>query len=475
MPAQLALILALGFIACAYIRENKRRGEVSAAVWIATLWLMRCASRGLDEWRGGGVSENGGATIDQSFILIVALLGFAVVARRWSKVRIILRQNVPIVIFFGYITLSVTWSQSPFDSSKQLFRAFGDLSMVLLIVTESRPLEAMLTMLRRGVLLLIPLSVVLAKYYGELGRQREKNWEPDSWIGVTVHKNCLGQLCLLAIMVLFIEIARTMHRRKLAFWQVPFKMPFETIYIAMSVYLLNGGSARSTTSILCLAIAIGLLFLMEKLRSRPRVVPKVLFGIFCAIALLNVTASFFGGSISAVVAQSQGKDPTLTGRTDLWADIMDVAKRPIFGAGFMSFWTPAVVAYFRTIPRESWGPQQAHNGYLETYIQLGWVGVLLLALLVIHGYVRSTRALGYDFDFARFRLILLLTALLQNLTESGFPRPTQIVWFTFLLVVIDPPLPRPSRSTSPAEKQGELTQLGRAREHITRDRLVAEC
>ena len=199
-------------------------------------------------------------------------------------------------------------------------------------------------------------------------------------------------------------------------------MPVETIYIAMTVYLLNGGSERSTTSILCLCIAIGLFFLLEKFRYRPRVVPRVMFGIICAIALLNVTAIIFGGSLSSIVAQSQGKDPTLTGRTDLWTDIMDYAKHPILGAGFMSFWTPAVKAYFKSIPRESWGPQQAHNGYLETYVQLGWVGVLLLALLIIHGYVRSNRAFVYDFDFARFRLVLLLTALLQNHYRSGLSR-----------------------------------------------------
>lgn len=469
MPSQLALILALGFIAYAYVRESKRRGEASPAVWIATLWMIRCGSRGLETWTGGGISEDGGASIDQLFIFIVAILGFVLVARRWSKVETVLRRNMPVVVFFGYITLSLAWSQSLFDSSKQLFRAFGDLSMVLLIVTESRPLEAMLTMLRRGMLLLIPLSVVFAKYYPELGRMHEKNWAGDSWIGVTTHKNSLGQLCFLAAIVFVIEIARTMRRRNFTVWEVPFKMPVETIYIAMTVYLLNGGPERSTTSILCLGIAIGLFFLLEKFRSRPRVASRILLGIICAIALLNVAANFFGGSLSSIVAQSQGKDPTLTGRTELWADIMEIATHPVLGAGYMSFWTPAVKAHFKSIPRDSWGPQQAHNGYLETYIQLGGVGVLLLGLLILHGYMGSTRAFSYDFDYACFRLVLFLTALLQNLTEAGFPRPTQIVWFTFLLVVLDP---RPPRSATKMQKQGELIKLGLVKDQISRERLL---
>ncbi|MBV9878306.1 MAG: O-antigen ligase family protein [Verrucomicrobia bacterium] len=438
MSPQLALLLAIGFIAAAYIHENQRRGKTSAAVWIATLWMMRCGSRGLDEWRGGGISDDGGASgIDQIFIFVVAVLGFSVVARRWSQVKTVLGRNWPILLYYGYITLSVLWSGSQLDSAKQLFRAFGDLAIVLLVLTEANPLEAILTMFRRGLLLLIPLSVVFAKYFSELGRMREKNWEPDSWIGVTTHKNCLGQLCFLALIVFVIEIARSMHQRRFSIWRVPLKMPFEVIYIALSIYLLNGGGAKSTTSILCVFVAMGLFLLLEKLRSRPRLASKTLLALICGLGFLYVAVNFFGGSLSAIVASSQGKDPTLTGRTELWADILDIDKRPWFGPGFMGFWSPEVKAHVKKIPRESWGPEHADCGYVETYIQMGWVGVLLLGLLIIHGYIGANKALKTDFDWGRFRLVLLLTTLLQNVTESGFPRPMQILWFTFLLVALD--------------------------------------
>src|SRR5215813_7080370 len=105
MPTQLAVILAWGFIAFAYVRESKRRTELSSAVWIATLWMMRCGSRGLDEWRGGGVSDDGGAGIDQIFIFVIAVLGFSVVARRWPRVKLVLDRNWPVVVYYTYITL----------------------------------------------------------------------------------------------------------------------------------------------------------------------------------------------------------------------------------------------------------------------------------------------------------------------------------------------------------------------------------
>jgi hypothetical protein len=85
-----------------------------------------------------------------------------------------------------------------------------------------------------------------------------------------------------------------MRQRRFSIWQLPLKMPFEVIYIALSIYLLNGGGAKSTTSILCVFVAMGLFLLLEKLRSRPRFASKTLLALICGVALLYVTINFFG-------------------------------------------------------------------------------------------------------------------------------------------------------------------------------------
>jgi exopolysaccharide production protein ExoQ len=443
MSRELPLLLVFGFCALAFLGESRNHDKSSPALWIVTLWVMRCASRGLDQWNPWQVDE-AAAIYDQLFLFVVAGLGFAVVGRRWPRAAVVLRRNLPILVFYGYIALSITWSPIMLDSSKRLLRAFGDLAMVLIVLTEINPFEAMLTVLWRTALLLIPVSVVLVKYYDLIGTMYESDLKL-SWIGVTTQKNCLGQLCLLAVIVLFLRIVRTVRRRKFAVWQIPMKLPFETICLGMTLYLLNGdGGHRSATSIIALALAIGLLYLLEKLRSRPRVVPRVLLILACMLGLFNLTASFFfDRSLSDLVVESQGRDSTLTGRTALWADILSVANHPIVGSGYMAFWTPSMMAYIKSFPGQSWGPGQAHNGYLETYIQLGWIGIILLILLIVHAWRGSSRMLLHDFDYGRFRLILLLTVLLQNYTEAGFPRATNIVWVSFLLVAVDPYISRP--------------------------------
>ena len=48
-------------------------------------------------------------------------------------------------------------------------------------------------------------------------------------------------------------------------------------------------------------------------------------------------------------------------------------ENPLLGAGFENFWVGE-----RQVTLGGLGGNQAHNGYLEIYLNLGWVGILLL-------------------------------------------------------------------------------------------------
>ena len=78
-----------------------------------------------------------------------------------------------------------------------------------------------------------------------------------------------------------------------------------------------------------------------------------------------------------------GRNSTLTGRTDIWAAVIPMAPNPLVGAGFESFWlSPRVAArlweLFPNLPLN-----EAHDGYIEVYLELGWVGVGLIGLILL--------------------------------------------------------------------------------------------
>jgi exopolysaccharide production protein ExoQ len=95
--------------------------------------------------------------------------------------------------------------------------------------------------------------------------------------------------------------------------------------------------------------------------------------------------------IVAVVANADallwmiGKDPTMTGRTQIWSSLMvSILKRPFVGYGYMSFWQGLKGESANTILQLNWpGMAYAENGVLELWLELGAVAVLLYALVFL--------------------------------------------------------------------------------------------
>src|SRR5262249_29264264 len=126
---------------------------------------------------------------------------------------------------------------------------------------------------------------------------------------------------------------------------------------------------------------------------------------------------------------------------------------PIVGAGFESFWLGRRVTSLWE--RYWWRPNQAHNGYLETYLNLGAIGVLLLGGLIVRGYRNVIATLYQDPEAGRLKLAFLAAALLYNLTEAAF-KTTHPVWIAFFLAVIRVPRPAPAVALESPAPEDEL-------------------
>jgi exopolysaccharide production protein ExoQ len=135
----------------------------------------------------------------------------------------------------------------------------------------------------------------------------------------------------------------------------------------------------------CLAI-IGLVMLTGRLSPYQKLFLAALLAIaLAALALLVLT---MGDALLADVLEGSGKDPTLTGRTELWATGLSfIAERPLQGLGYRAFWVSGFAP-----AEELWAmflvPSGAgfnfHNTYISNAVEIGLVG-LLLQILIIYG------------------------------------------------------------------------------------------
>jgi O-antigen ligase len=375
---------------------------------------------------------------DPTFFLVCTVAGWLVLLRREIDWSALFTSNRWLFVFFTYMLISVCWSPEEFVSFKRWVRTFGDLTMALVLVTEPDVLAAMTTVLRRCVFLLVPLSVLLIKYYPSLGRSQAKHWGPDSWIGVATHKNTLGQLCLLALFWLVIEVSELWRTQFESRAEKRYRWSVVGIYAVLTLWLLNGGGhSRSFTSILAALAGISIFIGLQYFRLQPRLFRTwVVAGLGAWLFLQPVCEVVYGRSLYELILASQGKDRTLTDRTVLWEDCIRIGMRhAVLGAGYRGFWTDSV--WLEIKERNPNGPEEAHNGYIEVFLDLGVLGVMLFVPVVGAAILGATRSLRWDYGLGQLRFAFLTSVFLHNYAESGFPRPTHLIWFVFLVNAVN--------------------------------------
>jgi len=154
--------------------------------------------------------------------------------------------------------------------------------------------------------------------------------------------------------------------------------------------------------------------------------------VVCLTVVLIANASF---NLAEGVTSSLGRDMTLTDRTFIWADLWAMGTNPVIGVGYDSFWLGARLQRFLSQYRVS----TAHNGYLEIYLELGIVGLLLFGCFLLSTFFRAKELLTSSFDYGRLRLAMLAVFLLYNFTESGY-KVTTTIFFVLLLVAMNVPV-----------------------------------
>ena len=140
----------------------------------------------------------------------------------------------------------------------------------------------------------------------------------------------------------------------------------------------------------------------------------ILFLVFAgSIIVLDL---FYSGEILASLFELAGKNLTLTGRTDLWADIMiEVKKHFLIGCGYKGFWivdSPKILKIYETYV---WLPRSSHNGYLDILNETGFIGLLMVLGIIINYFFTLVKH-----KVKSFWMWFVVIALIENFTETIF-------------------------------------------------------
>jgi exopolysaccharide production protein ExoQ len=427
LPPILATVIFLVGIAGLFWLDRDPEARVSKALWIPTAWMLITGSRPVSMWLG--VSPTGsqgdvyleGSPIDRFVLLALLVGGYVVLAGRAGHVEPVLKKNGLILLFFSYAALSVVWSDYPFVTFKHWIRGISDVAMVLVVLTETDVNDAINRLVTRVGFTLLPLSVLLCKYYPGLGRFVNRSWVME-WTGVATQKNGLGTLCWvfgLGLLWRFRSVYRdredpSRRRRLVALGTV----------LGMVIWLL--WVCNSLTSICAFAMA-GAVMLLS---GRPAFRHSPLLLHLLVVALIGASAFALFFQSSGALVGHLGRDASLSGRSTIWAAVLSVPVNRLFGAGYESFWLGHRLDEVQSVT--GMDTSEAHNGYIEMYVNLGWIGVILLGALIFSGYRNVIGAYRRDPDAGSLRPALFLGTVVAGFTEAAF-RVMGLTWIVFLL------------------------------------------
>ncbi|MBP1327132.1 O-antigen ligase [Leucobacter exalbidus] len=340
----------------------------------------------------------------------------------------------PLYWFLGLAVLSIIWSQYRFET---LLGVIAQLATTLLavvlafVLTWQEVLRTLSTALRYllGLSLVFELFVSLVIKHPLMPLWMEKPegktpkllyWSRDLLFtggpiqGLVASSVLLGFIALIGLIVFGIQLRAGLVRPVTGWLWVA---------VAFGTILLTRGA---TVWVALAACAAGLALALWARRLRPeRRVPLYITAISLIAAGIAVTL-FARDFVFGLL----GKSGDLTGRVDTWTKVIGLAEdRPWFGWGWVSYW-PFWTEPFTSLDRKA-GLQvmSAHNAWLDVWLQLGIVGVLvflpLVALTVWRVWFRAVdpprRGFGPALPYATSALwpyLVMIALIVQSFTES---------------------------------------------------------
>ncbi|MBZ4487101.1 O-antigen ligase family protein [Microbacterium sp. cx-55] len=270
--------------------------------------------------------------------------------------------------------------------------------------------------------------------------------------GLFGNANLLAVVALLGLIVFAIRFtARAPRRVLLVGW-----------FVLAAFLFVRAGSATAYLSAAAVVVVLVTVLLMRTV-NRPGGRTKY-YVLYSAVAVTGAAVLWFGRS---VIFDALGRSSDLTGREGIWQSVLERAQQhPVIGWGFATPWLPWDPMFDGWIVDHGETVMQAHNMWVDVFLQLGLIGVLIIAGIYV---AFIWRAWFFAIDRPRFDLrddrpyspltllpTLVATVLLvQGLAESG---PLLLWGWLFIVMLGFKVTQSPLVGVGPAEQSLAIEQ-----------------
>lgn len=310
-------------------------------------------------------------------VIVLASMG-AFALMRWERLPLVLRDGWPLLLLPGLALLSASWSAVPGTS---FYYAVLYLATVLagMIIGRGMAPGAVLAGFFTAFAVFTVISVLSLRFtvWGGGGG--------IAFVGLTQSKNTAGDMAGVGLLATLCFFFSAFSRRRLVLMAVALAVvPFLLFALWFSRAT---GALVATTAISGVTLAwLASRLLTVQARTAIFLVAVVL------IALLIATQHYWLPPLFDAVLENSGKDAGLTGRADLWMYADDlISRKPLLGLGYNGFWVHNNLDaeyIWRHMGISTRSGFNFHNTPREILVHMGYVGLVLFAVVAIIGALR---------------------------------------------------------------------------------------
>ena len=369
---------------------------------------------------------------------IAGLLGLMLIGSIWSNYQVVslgaALVQIATTAFAIFLATSFNW--------REILRLFAGTLRGILFASVLFELFAALVV--RG-----PIEPFFPNYSGDRPPAVAFYWtqgnlfENDRIQGIVGNSNMLAYMAMIAIVVFSIEFAANTTTRLVSVLSFLAAIPMLVLSRSASIGFALGA---------IVAAAVVSIAAEGKDRDTRHRYYRVAWGVIGTGALLVLT---YRAEIFSLI----GKSPDMTGRTKIWKIVLDlIDQRPLQGWGWSSYWVPWVEPYQGLVVINHVPYYQAHNAFLDVWMQLGIVGLGLFILLIGLTFVRLWRlAVRHTNPLYLWPILVYVGIVTQNLTESRIL--VEIGWVILMLFAIK--VQEPSSNLEPMGRTPKRARLRR--------------
>ncbi|ABC31384.1 exopolysaccharide production protein [Hahella chejuensis KCTC 2396] len=374
---------------------------------------------------GGGRSGHGGAEmIAESAsgnmvrqlvgLSILAIGGYFVLHLRDRSLGTFVSRHIYWLILLGYIVLSILWSVEPGVSVRRIISLMIVFVAALALLQEYTP-EYLLSLIAR----ILGCAAIAGLIYAVISPQNgfiQGGLREGALLGIFSDKNA-GARCYVYALMTFYGLRMYESRQ-------------DKILIGGLVAAIILSNSATALAMVFGGMGLTTIFNGSRVIGNSQKTFNRLIVVTMGLLIGAVLANYF----YELILLSLGRDPSLTNRTIIWELLgPSLDDRPTLGYGYGAFWASVYVESFVKV----WGfIGNAHSGYVETRLNGGYVGLVILIATFVMSFWRIARAFTFHPESSVFALMASILLIQAAVNYIGFIIPNHVSFDMFMFSII---------------------------------------